>query len=465
MQRVSCKILAVSVILFGISLFYLTRKQMSSSDAVVSQDYDYIHISHKDMTWKSDDDDVSEVQQNDDYYGVMFDAGSTGSRVHVFHFQETPQGIPPILISEVFNFTNLPLAQYADNPSEGAASLKVLLNVALQSIPSSHWSTTPVALKATAGLRLIPEKKAKALLDEVYSLFKSSLLHVETPEATVDIMNGTDEGIFMWVTVNFLNGALISSTPETRGTLDMGGGSTQVTFLPQIEETLSHHIHGNYIKTYPFLHHNYKLYTKSFLGLGLKAARLEILKREKENPIFVGSSDIDQLSGPEEFASTCLPPFTSGTWDFGGNTYSVSSSNLHSENMYANCLSVVKAFIEDTVIVPSEMQESSSFYALSYFWERAAEIKKVDWKKGGMMLVKDYREAAINVCFNHTMYADKPFHCMDLVYLSSVLSHGYRFRDDVKLLMTNTIDDFNVSWALGATLELLRTHWENMKKL
>lgn len=54
---------------------------------------------------------------------------------------------------------------------QGAASLKVLLNVALQSIPSSHWSTTPVALKATAGLRLIPEKKAKALLDEVSITF------------------------------------------------------------------------------------------------------------------------------------------------------------------------------------------------------------------------------------------------------------------------------------------------------
>ncbi|XP_041469600.1 ectonucleoside triphosphate diphosphohydrolase 5-like isoform X1 [Lytechinus variegatus] len=466
MQRMSCKIMVVSITILSISLLYLTRKQTSSSDLVVPQESIYDFMSNKDTPWRSDDDDLSEIQQKDDYYGVMFDAGSTGSRVHVFHFQETPKGIPPILLSEVFNFTNLPLAQYADNPAEGAASIKVLLDVALRSIPFSHWSTTPVALKATAGLRLIPERKAKALLNEVYAMFKRSSFHVETPETTVDIMNGTDEGIFMWVTVNFLNRALISSTPETRGTLDMGGGSTQVTFLPRNEETLSHQIHNTNIKTYPFLHHQYKLYTKSFLGLGLKAARLEILKREKENPIFVGSSDTDQLSaGSEEFTSACLPPFTSGTWDFGGNMYSVSSSNIHSENIYENCLSVVKAFIEDTVIVPTEMQESSSFYALSYFWERAAEIEKVDWKEGGTMLVKDYREAAINVCLNHSLYADKPFHCMDLVYLSSVLSHGYKFRDDVQLLMTNAIDGFRVSWALGATLELLRKHWEHLKKL
>lgn len=34
-------------------------------------------------------------------------------------------------------------------------------------MPSSHWKKTPVVLKATAGLRLLPEHKAEALLSEV----------------------------------------------------------------------------------------------------------------------------------------------------------------------------------------------------------------------------------------------------------------------------------------------------------
>ena len=39
-------------------------------------------------------------------------------------------------------------------------------------------------------------------------------------------------------------------------------------------------------------------------------------------------------------------------------------------------------------------------------------------------------------CASYKMYPDKPFHCMDMVYLSSVLSHGYRFSDEVKLLVS-----------------------------
>lgn len=34
-------------------------------------------------------------------------------------------------------------------------------------IPPSEWPNTPLALKATAGLRLLPDKQAKTILDEV----------------------------------------------------------------------------------------------------------------------------------------------------------------------------------------------------------------------------------------------------------------------------------------------------------
>lgn len=51
---------------------------------------------------------------------------------------------------------------------KGAETVQELLEVAQDSIPPSHWKRTPVVLKATAGLRLLPEEKAEALLFEVH---------------------------------------------------------------------------------------------------------------------------------------------------------------------------------------------------------------------------------------------------------------------------------------------------------
>lgn len=48
--------------------------------------------------------------------------------------------------------------------------------MAKKTIPKEQWIQTPVVLKATAGLRLLPQEKAKALLDEVrLSLFLRQL--------------------------------------------------------------------------------------------------------------------------------------------------------------------------------------------------------------------------------------------------------------------------------------------------
>ncbi|MEQ2169344.1 Ectonucleoside triphosphate diphosphohydrolase 6, partial [Goodea atripinnis] len=54
-------------------------------------------------------------------------------------------------------------------------------------------------------------------------------------EDSVSIMDGTDEGISAWITINFLTGGLHSSDSPTVGMLDLGGGSTQITFSPRDE--------------------------------------------------------------------------------------------------------------------------------------------------------------------------------------------------------------------------------------
>lgn len=48
-------------------------------------------------------------------------------------------------------------------------------------------------------------------------------------------MAGSDEGVFAWMTVNFLLGALGGSgIQNTKPTIDLGGGSMQLTFHPKV---------------------------------------------------------------------------------------------------------------------------------------------------------------------------------------------------------------------------------------
>lgn len=50
----------------------------------------------------------------------------------------------------------------------------MLLKVAKKTVPRLEWKRTPVILKATAGLRLLPAEKAQALLDQVKKKQKKS---------------------------------------------------------------------------------------------------------------------------------------------------------------------------------------------------------------------------------------------------------------------------------------------------
>lgn len=53
---------------------------------------------------------------------------------------------------------------------QGGNTIRQLLKIAKKAIPKQAWSRTPVVLKATAGLRMLPEEKANALLKEVRSV-------------------------------------------------------------------------------------------------------------------------------------------------------------------------------------------------------------------------------------------------------------------------------------------------------
>ncbi len=56
-------------------------------------------------------------------------------------------------------------------------------------------------------------------------------------ENAVSMLDDRDEGLYAWYTVNFLLGKL-HDISNSIATLDLGGGSTQITFATNNTETL-----------------------------------------------------------------------------------------------------------------------------------------------------------------------------------------------------------------------------------
>ncbi|XP_078099021.1 ectonucleoside triphosphate diphosphohydrolase 6 isoform X2 [Sander vitreus] len=380
-------------------------------------------------------------------YGIMFDAGSTGTRIHIFKFQIENKEAPK-LAHETFRAIKPGLSAYADDPQKCTAGILELLEVAKSSIPLSIWNVTPVVLKATAGLRLLPGDKARHLLDTVRALF------VESPflsrDDSVSIMDGTDEGISAWITVNFLTGDLHRSDSPTVGMLDLGGGSTQITFSPQDEKTIQTSP-IDYIRSFQMFNNTHTVYTHSYLGLGLMSARLAVLGGVDASP-----------QGSTELVSPCLAPESSGSWEHADVVYTVRGQKA-GEPVYEACLTKVEKVLYRKVVKVSEAADVD-FYAFSYYYDRAVDLGLIEEKTGGTVRVADYIDASKRVCTGESpsppQSPQNPFLCLDLVYIS-VLLQELGFPPHKPLRLARTINQVETSWALGASfhyLESLKRH-------
>ena len=89
-------------------------------------------------------------------YVLMIDAGSTGSRIHVYKFNNC--GPTPELEHEEFKMTEWEvggLSKYKDDADAAAKTLEPLMKVAMDTVPDALKGCSPIAVKATAGLRMI----------------------------------------------------------------------------------------------------------------------------------------------------------------------------------------------------------------------------------------------------------------------------------------------------------------------
>ncbi|XP_005917735.1 ectonucleoside triphosphate diphosphohydrolase 5 [Haplochromis burtoni] len=374
------------------------------------------------------------------FYAVMFDAGSTGTRIHVYTFIQSDSEQLPMLDNEMFHSIKPGLSAYVDVPETAGQTVRMLLKVAKRTVPRVEWKRTPLVLRATAGLRLLPAQKAQALLDQVQHVFDESPFLVS--DDGVSIMNGKNEGLLAWISLNFLTGHLKARSKKTVGILDLGGGSTQITFLPKLRKTTESAPAADYTAKFDVLNSTFELYTHSYLGNGLMAARLATL----------GALGAEGLEW-QVFKSSCLPKKFRDEWSFGGLTYQV-SGDPDGYTGYKLCYQEVLKVVKGIIHQPYELEDSNVFYAFSYYFDRAVDAGLIDEVHGGMLEVRDFKKRAKEVCNKMTKYPPiHPFLCMDMTYITCLLKDGFGFKENTVLQLTKKVNNVEASWALGATLD------------
>ncbi|KAH9604958.1 hypothetical protein KSS87_022698 [Heliosperma pusillum] len=421
-------------------------------------------------------------------YAVIFDAGSSGSRVHVFCFDHNLDLVPIGDDLELFlqlgvlgrEFSDQGLSSYASDPKEAANSLVSLLEQAQNVVPKDLLGKTPVRVGATAGLRQLagdaPEKILQAVcpflsltfIHEVKDLLKdkSALKSDPSDKDWVAVLDGTQEGAFQWVTINYLLGHLGKKYPRTVGVVDLGGGSVQMAYAISASDAAKAPKPSpgeeTYVRDMFLKGRKYHLYVHSYLRYGLLAARAEIIKAvgDTENP--------------------CILAGYNGSYKYGGGTYKVSSSTSGPNVDACQSFAFQALRVNETC---THMQCSfggvwnggggdgrKNLFVASFFFDRAAEAGFVDSEKPvATVRPEEFKEAAKLACstkleegkskYPHVEEDNLPYLCMDLVYQYTLLVNGFGLLPSQIMTLVKRVPYRNsqveAAWPLGSAIDVM----------
>lgn len=224
---------------------------------------------------------------------IFVDAGSSGSRLHVYQFTKS-SSLP--VIKKVFSESIKPgLSFYSHHPDKAGSSLKKLFDDATQFIKKNgiNPKDTPVDILSTGGMRILPQNKQAAIDKDVFNFLKKNY---PFPIEAVKVISGQMEGLYGWLSINYLSGNFIDHQ-STQGSIDMGGLSTQIVFATPNHNTSADDIEIN------INHHDYHVFSKSFLGMGQDKVRTNLQNDPKINSCYPKKHKINEVMGDFNLAS------------------------------------------------------------------------------------------------------------------------------------------------------------------
>ncbi|KAM9852004.1 ectonucleoside triphosphate diphosphohydrolase 3 [Aulostomus maculatus] len=230
-------------------------------------------------------------------YGIVIDSGSSRSNVYLYEWPGEKENETGVVV-EVMNcrVAGDGISEMKTDPLKDAASWQgfkdCLINIT-KAIPVEKHKTTPLFLGATAGMRLLHKKDEKRS-NEILESLREYLSSLPFNFQNASIITGQEEGLYGWITVNYLMGNFVQKSlwntyirPEgakTVGSMDLGGASTQIAFAVQDD------LQGPDYMDVKLYGYPYKVYTHSYLCYGKNEAEKRVLDKviqESLNPAYV----------------------------------------------------------------------------------------------------------------------------------------------------------------------------------
>ena len=419
-------------------------------------------------------------------YALMIDAGSTGSRIHVYKFNNC--GPTPELEDEEFKETEKKkggsgLSSYKADAEGAAKSLDVLMDVALASVPDAYKSCTPVAVKATAGLRMLGTEMSNKILDAVRTRLETQYPFpvVSKENDGVIIMDGKDEGVYAWITTNYLLGNIGTPVDDpTAAVFDLGGGSTQIVFEPTfkgkdagIPEKLAE---GDHKYELNFGGREFELYQHSHLGYGLNSAREAIHRTLFMDLYDKNSADTTWISQP--ITHPCIAPGMTRPVNVTlpkehplGEIVPVTMAGPKSPAP-AQCRKLAEKILfkeAECKLAPCSFNgihqpslektfAREDVYIFSYFYDRTNPLGMPN-----SFTLRELHHLTEQVCGGEPSWdvfqsvpgaleelRDRPEHCLDLNFMNALLHTGYEMPIDREVKIAKKIKGNELGWCLGA---------------
>ncbi|KAK4546311.1 Guanosine-diphosphatase [Oleoguttula mirabilis] len=434
-------------------------------------------------------------------YALMIDAGSTGSRIHVYRFNNC--GPTPELEHEEFAMTakkegGSGLSSYKSDAEGAAKSLDPLMEVAVKNVPDKLKGCTPVAVKATAGLRKLGPEMSDAILKAVRNRLETEYPFPVLSEERggVEVMDGKDEGVYAWITTNYLLGKIggPDKTP-TAAVFDLGGGSTQIVYQPTFKdapdggmpETM---MEGDHKYALSFGGRDFELYQHSYLGYGLMEARNNLHRVVVEGMHDNHPDSKAWLTRP--ISNPCLLPGTSREVEVAlgdahplGAAVTVNMTGPATAGSPAQCRALAEKTLKkdaacalapcafNGVHQPSldKTFAREDVYLFSYFYDRTHPLGMPD-----SFTLRELHALTARVCQGGDAWRvfesmpeameelnDRPETCLDLNFMLALLHTGYEMPIDREVKIAKQIKGNELGWCLGASLPLLSTEgggWE-----